>query len=440
MFILLKSDMFKSYAQVINFLDELDPYAMDFGLERMEQALRVLNLTNIICPVVQIVGTNGKGSTATFLQSIARAHGVSCGLYTSPYFLSVRECILLNGQAVDEASFVTFVNDIYKQLGKLTYFEFITVLAVYAFVQNKVDFIILEAGLGGKLDATTAITKDIICVSSIAMDHEAILGSSLSAIALQKALAISFGINVYCVEQDNKVLNIFKQVASEKNAKLMLSTQNLPKNVELGLKGAHQEDNAMLALEAWQDVALRLACDNNELKIIQGLEQAFLAGRFQYIETKEKTLPAYILLDGAHNAQGLEKLCFSLLQDAIIPSCIIFSCLADKNIQAIIPMLAKLHNISQKCPLIIVGLQSNKRALSSAELEDIKLKLDPARQKAIYTMPSLQQALDFASEDLKNMKQNPVLICGSLYLLGEFYKMYPHYMLQNKNGNLNYVS
>ncbi len=420
--------MFKSYAQVMQFLDKLGPFKMDLGLERMENALNVLNLQKLPCPVVQIVGTNGKGSTASFLDSIARAHSLRCGLFTSPHFISVRECILYQGKQLSESQWLNFANDILAHKFELTHFEFITVFAVYAFVQCKVDLIILEAGLGGALDATSAISKDILCISSIGVDHENTLGSNINIIARQKALAMQPNINVYCAPQSKNIIEILQAVAKEKNANLNIANQTLPPSTHLGLKGKHQAHNASLALRAWDDVALRLNCTYNEHRIKRGLKQAFIAGRWQYIQTKEKSLPSKVLLDGAHNVQGFDALISSLADTIPKPALIIFSCLADKNIEALVPKILKLHDVCNKCPLVMVGLQNNERALSLTALMDLKLRLDPTAQRDINVLDSIDLALDFARTKLSRDDIEPVLICGSLYLLGEFFAMYPHYL------------
>ncbi len=420
--------MFNSYDQVMQYLDELGPFKMDFGLERMQEALSLLKIQKPPCIVVQIVGTNGKGSTASFLDSIARAHGLRCGLYTSPHLVSVKERVLFQGKVLSDEQWLNYANDILRLNLKLTYFEFLTVFAVNAFSKCNVDLIILEAGLGGYADATTAVFKHILCITAIDMDHENILGADIYDIARQKAGAISPCINVYRSSQYEGVITILDEVAKTKAAKLSFANKELPFNICLGLKGKHQEENASLALMVWEDVALRLNCFSEQSKIKQGLERAFIAGRCQYINTYEEFLPPSILLDGAHNSHGLSSLIFAI--DAMLhkPQLIIFSCLADKNMQSMLIRLLQLHDICNKCPFVIVGLDGNERALSLTHLEDLKLKLDPSKQSEIYILPSLSKALEFANTRVCHNNLAPVLICGSLYLLGEFFSMFPHYL------------
>ncbi len=419
--------MFTKYTQVIKFLDGLGLFHMDLSLNRVKDALNSLKLNKLPFKVVQLVGTNGKGSTSTFLNSIAHAHNIKTGLFTSPHFVSPSERILCSGKPLSEDDWINFSNEVHIASPNLTYFEFLTVLAVFSFVKKEVELVILEAGLGGRSDATTAIARDMLCITPISLDHEGILGNSIASIACDKAAAMGQGMNVYYAPQLPAAMNVLQTMAAEQNAMLIPSNGlSLPLNTNLGLKGTHQKDNALLALAAWQDLAKQFKLEYDEEIISHGLERAFIAGRLHSITPIEPRLPKRILLDGAHNEQGLQVLNSALSMRDKTPNIIIFSCMGDKNIDAMLPRLKELHENCNNCPLIIVGLQNNERALNLTQRQTLASNLG----SNVYVQDGLIQALDYACKIAYSAAESEyeVLICGSLYLLGEFFELYPHYI------------
>ncbi len=416
--------MFSNYKQVQTFLDDLGLFHMDLTLDRVKSALQELNIKKSDCYIVQIVGTNGKGSTATFLESIARKNGLKTGLFTSPHFVSPRERVLCNALPLSEDDWTKLACKVHKAAPNLTYFEFITVLAMLAFVENGVQLAIFEAGLGGSFDATTAINRNLLCISPISMDHEAVLGNNLQAIARDKSGAIALGMQVYCAPQHIEVIDILKDRARQEQANLtLLDDILLPNNTKLGLVGEHQYVNANLALSAARHILKYFNYEYSEGNTLLALENAFIAGRLQSIKTHEDSLPPQLLLDGAHNEQGLQVLIDAVEKMEQKPKFIIFSCMADKDIVVMRKKLLSLRKLCNNCPLILVGLHNNQRALSSYERSEFLQELGGDNE--LYNFENLSLALEFIAT---RHKVGPVLICGSLYLLGEFYEMYPHYL------------
>ncbi len=421
--------MFKNYADVCSHLDSLGLFHMDLSLSRMDDALRALQLTQSPFPVIQIVGTNGKGSTSTFLESLARAHNLRTGLFTSPHFVSPRERICLNGQPLAEKAWAGLATKVYTTAPQLTYFEFLTVLAVLAFHEAQVDVAIIEAGLGGHYDATTALQRHALCLTPISMDHERVLGSTLLAIAADKAQAIGPHMPVFLGEQDPSVHDFVQKISQERQAPVQAVQHHLlPSSAVLGLHGAHQEHNAALALTAWQGLSQRYAWAYDEERIREGLRTAFIAGRLQSIACCEEQLPPHLILDGAHNVHGLQSLMAYVQNIPTKPSAIVFSCLADKDRQSMLTLLQKLHALCDFCPFYVVDIQNNERALSLQEKTDLVREIACAKPTVFVAQELHHTLAEICTQLVQQEQRAPVLLCGSLYLLGEFYEKYPQYL------------
>ncbi len=426
---------FSTYVHCCQFLDTLGLFHMDFGLERVQKALIDLELTHPPFYSVQVVGTNGKGSTASFLERIAREHGLRTGLFTSPHFVGPKERICINGRALSEEKWPALAQKVHDTAPQLTYFEFLTVMATLAFTQEKIDFAVIEAGLGGHYDATTALHRDALCFTPISKDHEQILGNTVQAIATDKAQAIVAHKPVFMGEQNLKVSLIIEEVCHTRHAPLHKVTHELLPCLQdalLGLQGAHQKNNAALALTAWQHIAQEKNYNCEQEKIYTALNKTFIAGRLQHITCTEDCLPPTLLLDGAHNEAGLVKLLEYLTLSSVSPAVIIFSCLADKDLKTLLALLKKLHRLCNYCPLLITGMQHNERALNAVQRQSIAKDIG----NNTFFFAHIQEALSHARAlTMQNsQEQGPVLLCGSLYLLGEFYEKYPHYLYENHSS------
>lgn len=378
---------------------------MDLGLTRMEEALA--RMCHISYPIVQVLGTNGKGSTCAFLCSAAMANGLNCGLFTSPHFLSPRERILFNGKSFPEDAWLAAARDLASALGNslgdLTYFEFLTLLAVALFRRAKVDLAIFEAGLGGAHDATSALPVRAQCYTPIALDHEAVLGRGLAAIARDKAQAMRPHIPVFSAPQYPAAREELEIMAAERLAPLTFAAA-LPHGTSLGLAGDHQLVNAGVARSCWHWLAEACQWQDEEGRTAAGLAQAFVPGRMQILpEDREH---GKVILDGAHNCHGMQEL---LRQLALRPQAVIFSALKDKDWRPSLAMLGRL-----KVPVITVQLPGERAEKASLLAEAL-----PGSVPVEGPEP-LRRALQMAP--------SPVLICGSLYLLAEFYNLFPQYL------------
>ena len=398
---------FKEYSQLSKYLDGLGLFHMDLTLDRMQRFWMAYGMPAV--PVVHIVGTNGKGSTVAFFSSLARAHGLKVGSFTSPHFLSPRERVQVNRRMLSESDWVELANDILSMPGgdSLTYFEFQTCLAMLAFQRAKVDVAIMEAGLGGRYDATNVFRPGLTLFTPMGMDHEKVLGSTLAEIARDKAGALREGGQGLTGSQEAEAMIELETRAEAVRARLIhaVDVAEPVRNLKLGLKGIHQTANAHLALAGWRWFAATHGVKSSHQGEIFGLESAFLPGRFQSAEVAGRT----ILLDGAHNAHALVALKAALLAEGMKPGSMIFTCLKDKDLTTMLPLVLELT-----AGPILVPAMKNERARDNRELAA------EIGSRAV-ALDSMEAALEVGSK-----YEGTTLVCGSLYLLAEFYTLYPH--------------
>lgn len=390
---------------------------MDLSLRRMQTAVELAGGCNF--PIIQVLGTNGKGSTSAFLASLAQAHGLVAGLYTSPHFVSIKERVLINGRQADDAAWLAAINELEARmpelLRQLTYFELLTVLAVFIFRQTGVQIAVFEAGLGGRHDATTALGADWHCFTPIAMDHANVLGPTLADIASDKAAAINTGAHVFTTKQYPQAMAILRKKAQLKQAGIM-ECAPLSDGPAPGLPGMTQFANAGLALACWRAFAHAHGIASSPAAEATGLARTFLPGRLQIVEHPLSGMP--MILDGAHNAHAMQAL---LRQLPFEPETIIFSALADKDWHATLGMLLRKLPRAQ----IFMPQLDNSRAEDAGAMAAWALRAGAATARTFSCAASVAEAA--ATVD------NRALLCGSLYLLAEFYKIYPQFLGRQKD-------
>ena len=401
---------FKDFKEFSAHLDGLGLFRMDLTLGRMQAFARALSPAPNRA-AVQVVGTNGKGSTATFLAAVAQAHGLRTGLYTSPHLARFRERLLLDGEMLSEQDWTDLANALERSAPglDLTYFELLTALAALAFGQAGTELAVYEAGLGGTWDATTALPVDLTLFTPMGLDHEAILGPGLACIARDKAGAMRPNGLAVTGPQEPEVLEILADRAREIGAELHHAADlaELPLANNLGLSGPHQQENARLALAAWRLVARKRGWKADAQAETRGLARAFIPGRLQSVDFDPP-----LLLDGAHNEPALIALARALDALGLRPAGLIFACLKDKDLPAMLPLVQGLTD----GPILVPELPGNERALSA---QDLAGRLGP-RARAV---PDLDAALNLLAGS-----KGRVLLCGSLYLLAEFYTKHPRFL------------
>ncbi len=277
--------------------------AINLGLTRIKKALELINNPCADIAAIQIVGTNGKGSIASFLENCLIEAGINVGCTTSPHLFNWCERIRVKGQKISNNEFESHILKIKEISSDLTEFELVIACALDYFASKKVELIILEAGLGGRLDATTAHSnRPLIAIGSIGLDHCEYLGETLEEITREKASVISKGSKVISSIQHKKVKEVLEEMANKKKA-IIKWVKPLSKSWDLGIPGEIQRKNAAVAKAIIEELkTIGLQVDKNQ--IISGLKNTNWPGRLQ--KTSWKDMP--ILLDGAHNLHAAKEL------------------------------------------------------------------------------------------------------------------------------------
>ena len=354
--------------------------------------------------IALVAGTKGKGSTCAMLASILDAAGARCGLYTKPHLQSYRERIRVDGTAVAPDDFAEavermrrLVRELPREAGEPTTFEVTTAMALEVFARQGCDMAVVEVGLGGRLDATNATDPLVSVITSISYDHTAILGRTLGAIAGEKAGILRSGCRAFVAEQRPAARRALERACRQVGALCQVVP---PLEAEVALVGAHQRQNAALAVQA-----ARALSSVDEAAITRGLAQLRWPGRFEVVET---TSPP-VVLDGAHNGASAVALAKTLETYAAgRPIGLVVGINRDKDARAV---LRPLLEVAQ-C-VWATQAADNPRALNATELARICRRLGAPAQP----QPDLNQALKAAMQHTS--RQGLVCVTGSLMLVGQ---------------------
>ncbi len=399
--------------------------AMKLGLDNIRKLLAALGDPQNNYLKAQVAGTNGKGSVCAFLKSICLEAGINAGVFTSPHLISITERINIGGVDIREDEFArlaTKVREMSERLapngeidGNPTFFEQVTAIALLAFADAKVEVAILETGLGGRLDATTAANAEITAITRIDIDHQQYLGKTLTEIAAEKAAIIRPDSIVVVAEQSVEpsrvIVDHCKKVGvtpqygdfvgvREDEGGLTLATDLAEYNIgTLGPPGRHQIENAKVALLVAEELARRFTFLQSD--IILGLRNARHPGRLEFVGN--------VLLDGAHNVGGAIALTAFLDEYVDKPVTLIFGAMDDKDVGE---MLAILVSRADK---VILTRPDNSRAMPTSELLDqIPKTFD---RKKIALSESVADA--FVAVREISAANDLIVVAGSLYLVGE---------------------
>ncbi|MBU3910992.1 MAG: bifunctional folylpolyglutamate synthase/dihydrofolate synthase [Candidatus Omnitrophica bacterium] len=426
-------------------------YASSFNLERMYAFLHELGNPHNEFKAVHVAGSKGKGSTCAILAYILKEAGYSAGLYTSPHLLDMRERIRILGKGrrvkgggfegvIGKEEFVRLIERIrpvaekfrdHKYLGKLSFFEILTAAAFLYFKERQVDIAVLETGLGGRLDATNVVQPLVCGVTNISMEHADKLGNTLNAIAMEKAGIIkgrgrgaeSGGVTV-TASQEKEVIDVIRKASEEKGTGLyeigkdirysilksgekgMVFNLNGPgysyNDLELNLIGAHQVENASLAVAMVKSLpANRYKIDEQSIR--SGLEKISWPGRL-YIAQKDPC----ILLDGAQNVASMKAVLSSIKEIFNYNRLIcIFGVSSDKDIKGV------SKELDAACDVVILTRSGNARAAHPRYLKENFPHSRPGLECSNNLEDAMRRALELAD------KKDLILVTGSLFLVGE---------------------
>ena len=362
------------------------------GLERVQKVYQRLFPNGVPFFVVTVGGTNGKGSTISFIEGIYRDSEYKIGCSTSPHLIKYNERYAVDGKIVDDATIVRAFEAIERKREgiSLTYFEFSTLAALLIFAEASIDIAILEVGLGGRLDSVNVVDCDIAVITNIDIDHTDYLGNTRESIGLEKAGIMRKNKSCFCADQDPpKSLLAY---ADEIGANLAFVRE--PYGGEIGLKGDHQKINAALAIKVVEQLNGQFPVSSEMIKA--GARKAQIAARFQQIESGNKT----VILDVAHNSAAVKTL-VKMLEKNAMPTVAIFSTLADKDIDDMIRLASKTIMHWFLVPI------SSERALQTDDLKNI---FDSSQATTVCS--DMKSAINQA---LLHNNSSRVVIFGSFY-------------------------
>ncbi len=423
-----------NFDEAVKYLYSLghETLAMKFGLENTRRLLVALGEPQKSFLKIQIAGTNGKGSTTAFLDSICRAASIKTGLFTSPHLVSITERIKIDGFDISEKGFAALTTEVREAAENLvaakklvalpTFFEHLTAIGLLAFARENVEIGILETGLGGRLDSVTAAEAEIVAITQIALDHQEYLGNTIKEIAEEKAAIIRPDVRKVVVSnQEPEALKAIRgkcracKVEMTNSAKItkiqriemlenytvsfQTETNNYP-NIDLALLGRHQTENAATAIslaEALREAGFKISNDD----VWRGLETARHAGRLEF--------SGGVLYDGAHNAAGAKALADFLKEFITNKITLVFGAMRDKDLSEIASILFPLAEN------LIFTRAENPRSAAPENLREFVPQDFPVGR--VFVTESVSEAIKKARQI--SAPEDLICITGSLYLVGE---------------------
>ena len=428
-----------SYVEALDFLGARKRRTIKPGLDRIKLLLNILGNPEKGERVIHVAGTKGKGSTCVFISRLLSYHGYKVGLFLSPHLQCFRERISINGNFISAKEFGRYIweikniyekEDKFKEIGEPTLFEILTAISLHYFHKNNVDFVVLETGLGGRLDATNVVANPLTSViTPIGLDHMDILGDTIEKISFEKAGIIKRRRPVILSEQEERALKVIIDKGRECNSKIYMagrdfstriikmdrggtiftykSNKNFFENLKIKLLGEYQVMNSSLAiktLEVLEDLGL---IEIKESKIRKALEDAFIPGRGEIINEGGRVY----ILDGAHNEISMREV-RKFLQQYF--SCgkinLIFGILKDKNIERVLEMIVPC---AEKV-IFTAPSGVRERRTPPDYLLSLAKKMFPFKEMGVSK--NVAQAFKMANEFFS---LEPVVVTGSFYIVGE---------------------
>ncbi|MED4203169.1 folylpolyglutamate synthase/dihydrofolate synthase family protein [Neobacillus mesonae] len=440
--------MFTTYNEALEWIHGRLRLGIKPGLKRMEWMLEKLDHPERKINAVHIGGTNGKGSTVTFLRSILQEAGYKVGTFTSPYIEHFNERISINGKPISDQDLLDLTNLIVPladeleetELGGPSEFEVITAMSFYYFANNpKVDIVLYEVGLGGRFDSTNVIKPLTSIITNIGLDHTSILGDTYEKIAFEKAGIIKEGTPIFTAVKHQGAMKVIEEQAVKMKAPLyrlgeefninshhsvskgevftLQTEEKTLEKLEISMIGQHQTENASLAVCVAQYLNKKGLFNISEQAIRTGLKQAYWPGRFEILSESP-----IVIIDGAHNDEGITTLVNELssrYKDKNIH--IVFAALKDKKFDK---MIGKLDKVASQISFV------NFDFPRAADAKDF-LKISQCTNKV-----AVDDWKAYLGEEIQNLQGNSMLVVtGSLYFISEVKPILCHF-LKNKTISL----
>jgi dihydrofolate synthase / folylpolyglutamate synthase len=423
-----------NYEAAMAYIQNTAKFGSNLGLERTEKILELLGNPQNKIKCIHVAGTNGKGSTTAMITRILRSAGYKTGMYTSPFLEEFEERIQVDGINIDKDDLAGTVTEVSRAVEKVislgydhpTEFEIITCAMFKYFCDVNVDYAVVEVGLGGRLDSTNVINPMLSVITSISLDHTGVLGNTLKEIAGEKAGIIKKGIPVVTYPQEKEAEQVIADVcrslgcelvsvkpdsgefleSARFTQKIRIKTDRRMYELDLSLLGKHQIMNCAVAVNAAEKLQELGLCISRH-DIISALGKVKWIGRLEVL--RENPL---VVIDGAHNIEGITLLSESLKTYFRYEKLIlIIGILRDKQVEEMIGIIAP-----QACRVIAVTPNSG-RAESAAELNEVIVKFNRNSEACDDYSEAYEKALGYAGGD------DLVLVCGSLYMIGDMRKV-----------------
>lgn len=388
-----------TYGEAVAWLYGTQRFGIKLGLENIQRLLRQLDVPAKRQRIIHVAGTNGKGSVCAMIDSICRAQDYRTGLFTSPHLVTYRERIRVDGRMIEPEEVAAGLTAIRQEVAGWdphpTFFEITTALALDHFKKSSCEIIVLETGLGGRLDATNATMPVVSVITPIGYDHQKWLGNTLEEIAGEKAGIIKPGVPVVSARQERAAEKVIRIRAAGCDAPVSFVTESYTAS-RLGLIGPHQQENAALAIAALRAGQIDVSDDAT----IRGLENVDWPARFQRWDER-------IVIDGAHNPAGAEVLAKTWQKEfGDQRATIILAVLQDKDAEGIWRALAPIAS------RVLLPRIRAQRSLPPEQAAQLVVAITPSLPYSIT--PTLSDALATARES-----SEPILITGSLHFAGE---------------------
>lgn len=411
-----------SYDNCLNTIYKLRRYGIILGLSTIRKILQGLGNPQDTFNSIHVAGTNGKGSIASALATILHVSGYKVGLYTSPHLVRFNERMCINNRHVSDEDVVSSyeaVKSVHHGSREPTFFEFTTAMALYEFGRQKVDWAVIETGMGGRLDATNIIKPALSIITNISLEHKIYLGNTIAEITREKGGIIKNNVPVVTGVKQKNAISVLKTIADSKSAQLYrfgdafrvrrnngsfnyFGLENVWRNIHTGLLGNHQINNAALVLASCE-ILNKNNLDLTPQNIKDGLVQNRWPGRLEIVSWSP-----LILLDGAHNFIAARNLAGYLSEN-----------LSDRNITLVVgilddkPCAAMLKSLIPFCSRVILTSPKIDRALPPEKLYPMAKEMI----SDIHIIPDVDKAVIHAIETA--LPKDAICVAGSLYVVGE---------------------